>query len=180
MNQTLIVGGGCFWCTEATMKRIKGVVKVEPGYAGGRTTDPSYEDVCTGATGHAEVIRITYDDTIVSYQQLIDVFFHTHDPTTRNAQGNDRGTQYRSIIFYQDEEEREQVEKMIAKLEQSGEYDSPIVTELRPYEAFYRAESYHLDYYASNPDQPYCRYVIEPKISKLLKRYHSLIDTSDR
>lgn len=171
----LIVAGGCFWCTEAVFKRIRGVSAVMPGYTGGSVPDPSYRNVCTGTTGHAEAIEITYDPDVVSYESLLDVFFHLHDPTTLNRQGADHGTQYRSAIFYADEDEKKHAETVIAKLEQSGAYADPIVTTLEPLTAFYPAEEEHRDYYAQNSSQGYCQVVIDPKLQKLFRDYKPLI-----
>jgi len=164
-------GGGCFWCTEAVFERLAGVHSVESGYAGGQTTDPTYEQVCNGNTGHAEVIRINFDPAIISFDDLLEVFFATHDPTTLNRQGNDRGTQYRSVIFYHDESQQAAAAACIAKLNDSGEFSTPIVTEIAPLTNYYPAENYHQDFFRLNPAQPYCRAVIPPKLAKLQKRF---------
>jgi peptide-methionine (S)-S-oxide reductase len=170
-KETAVFGGGCFWCTEAIYKRVKGVEKVEPGYAGGHTTNPDYKLVCTGTTGHAEVIRITYDPKKISYKDLVDIFWYAHDPTTLNRQGNDVGTQYRSIILTLNEEQRKIAENSLKDAESSGMYKKPIVTAIEPLDEFYVAEDYHFDYFANNPNQPYCRAVIAPKIKHFLESY---------
>ena len=172
-NATL--AGGCFWCTEALFRRLKGVERVEPGYSGGHTENPTYEQVCTGSTGHAEAVQITYDPQLISFRQLLEVFFSVHDPTTLNRQGADVGTQYRSVIFYHSPEQKSIAKQMIRELDQSGQFSSPVVTEVVPYKAFYRAEDYHLNFYERNPDQPYCRAPIPPKLTKLSKSYHDLL-----
>ena len=164
---------GCFWCTEAIFTRINGVKSVVPGYSGGTVENPSYEQVCTGGTGHAEVAQIEFEPGIVSFEKLLDVFWHTHDPTTLNRQGNDVGTQYRSAIFYHDEEQKQIAEKSKKEIGESSLYDDPIVTEIVPLIKFYPAEDYHKKYYEQNQDAPYCMYVIEPKVQKLLKQYVS-------
>ena len=178
MDKNLAVatfGNGCFWCTEAIFQRLKGVESVLPGYSGGHVKNPAYREVCMGDTGHAEAIQITYDPEIISYRTLLEVFFYTHDPTTLNRQGNDVGTQYRSVIFYRNEKEKKEAEKIIEQLENDKVYSSRIVTELVPFDHFYEAEEYHQDYYNNNKNQPYCRAVINPKLDKFLKKYHSKI-----
>ena len=167
--ETATLGGGCFWCTEAVYKELKGVVDVKPGYSGGHVTNPSYEEVCTGTTGHAEVAQITFDPEVVSFSDILEVFFMTHDPTTLNRQGNDVGTQYRSAIFYHSEDQKQMAEKIIKLFEQEKIYNRPIVTEVTPFSKFYPAENYHIDYFENNPDQPYCQYVIVPKMEKFRK-----------
>ena len=164
-------GGGCFWCTEAIFKRIKGVEEVVSGYSGGQRENPSYEQVSSEATGHAEAVQVEFDPSIISYAKLLDIFFNLHDPTTVNQQGNDIGTQYRSVIFYHTEEQREIAEKVRDEIADSGLYHEPIVTEIVPFEKFYTAEEYHQNYYDSNQNQGYCSYIITPKIKKLLKEY---------
>jgi peptide-methionine (S)-S-oxide reductase len=159
------LGGGCFWCLEAVFSRLRGVATVVPGYAGGHVEDPSYEQVCTGATGHAEVIRIEFDPEVIGYCELLEVFFSMHDPTTPNRQGEDVGPQYRSIILYHDDGQRKTAEEIMADLGDS------VVTELVPMESFWPAEDYHRDYYRRNADQPYCRTVIEPKLKKLVRKH---------
>ncbi len=167
--ETATLGGGCFWCTEAIYKELKGVVDVKPGYSGGYVKNPTYEEVCTGNTGHAEVAQITFDPEITSFADILEVFFKTHDPTTLNRQGNDVGTQYRSVIFYHSEKQKETAEKVIKLFEEERVYDRSIVTEVTPFTAFYPAEDYHIDYFEKNPNQPYCQYVIVPKIEKFRK-----------
>jgi peptide-methionine (S)-S-oxide reductase len=162
-------GGGCFWCTEAIFQRLKGVEKVVSGYSGGHVDHPTYEQVCSGKTGHAESIQITYDPAKVSYSELLEVFWRTHDPTTRNRQGNDTGPQYRSVIFYHDEEQKKSAEAYKGKLESEHIWDHPIVTEIVPYVRFWPAEDYHQNYYNSNPSKGYCSIVITPKIEKFKK-----------
>lgn len=162
-------GGGCFWCTEVIFQRLEGVERVTPGYMGGNREHPTYEQVCSGATGHAEVIKIDYNETILPYQGLLAVFFKTHDPTTPNRQGNDVGTQYRSVIFYHDDRQRLEAEEFIRQLSAHGVYDAPIVTEVAPAQPFYEAEDYHHDYFNNNPQNPYCAAVIAPKLQKFLE-----------
>lgn len=174
MNEDLAIatfGNGCFWCTEAIFQQLKGVKTVLPGYTGGVIKNPSYEAVCTGRTGHAEAIQITYDPKVISYRELLDVFFYTHDPTTLNRQGNDVGTQYRSAIFYHNEEQKNTAEKMISQLTSEKVYDDPIVTEITEMDIFYEAEDYHKNYYNNNKNQGYCRAVINPKLDKFVKKY---------
>lgn len=165
------LANGCFWCSEAIFSRLKGVKSVVPGYSGGKVENPTYDDVCTGETGHAEAAQIEFDPTVIPYEKLLDVFWHTHDPTTLNRQGNDIGTQYRSAIFYHNDKQREIAEKSKRDLEESSIYRDPIVTEIVPFKKFYIAEDYHKKYYEQHQDAPYCRYVIDPKIQKLLKQY---------
>jgi peptide-methionine (S)-S-oxide reductase len=170
-----VFGGGCFWCTEAIYSSLKGVIKVTPGYAGGKTINPSYLQVCSGITGHAEVIRIEYDPSIIRYNDLLDVFFYTHDPTTVNRQGADVGEQYRSIILYANPEQKELAEQYIGRLNTSGEFNGPIVTQVKPLTEFYAAEDYHKSYFAANTGQPYCQMVISPKLAKFKKKFGTLI-----
>lgn len=165
------VAGGCFWCTEAVFDQLKGVVKVESGYSGGKVPNPTYDDVCSGETGHAESIQITFDPSVISYGDLLRVFLTTHDPTTLNSQGADVGTQYRSAVFYHNPEQEKIARQIIHEFEESKVWKRPIVTEVVPYKAFYMAEDYHQEYYAKNSRQPYCRVVIEPKIAKLREQY---------
>ncbi|MEX0711062.1 MAG: peptide-methionine (S)-S-oxide reductase MsrA [Pirellulales bacterium] len=162
-------GCGCFWCTEAVFQRLKGVHSVASGYSGGGLPNPTYGDVCSGTTGHAEVIQVSFDPNVISYAELLEVFWKTHDPTTLNRQGNDVGTQYRSVVFYHSDEQREQAEHIKRKLDESGAWGAPIVTEIAPLAAFYPAESYHQNYYNDNPRQPYCSVVIGPKLDKVKK-----------
>ena len=168
---TATFAGGCFWCTEAIFKRLKGVVSVTPGYSGGKTDNPHYDEVSTGSTGHAEAVQIKFDPLIIPYQRLLEVFWHTHNPTTMNQQGNDVGTQYRSMILYHTDEQKKLAEKSKEDIEKSGEYKDPIVTEIQPFEKFYTAEEYHKNYYENNQSAPYCTFVINPKIQKLLKEF---------
>ena len=160
-------GAGCFWCVEAVFQRIEGVESVVSGFSGGHVKNPAYREVVTGRTGHAEVIQITFDPDVVSFDTLLEVFFKTHDPTTLNRQGHDVGTHYRSAIFYHNEEQRAAAEQIKAALEAEGIWQDPIVTEITPFEAFYPAEDYHTNYFNQNQEQPYCAYVIQPKIEKL-------------
>jgi peptide-methionine (S)-S-oxide reductase len=164
-------GNGCFWCTEAVFQSLKGVIKVESGYSGGKISNPPYKEVCSGNTGHAEVIQITYDPTQVTFGKLLEVFFYSHDPTTLNRQGNDVGTQYRSVVFYHSDSQRQQAREVIAKLDKSGSWSDPIVTEVSPFSVFYKAEDYHQDYYNLNGREPYCNYVIKPKVDKFKKAF---------
>ena len=168
-------GNGCFWCTEAIFQQLKGVSSVLPGYTGGKVKNPTYKEVCTGTTGHAEAIQIVYDPSTISYRELLDVFFYTHDPTTLNRQGNDIGTQYRSAIFYHDADQKQEAEKIISELTAEEVYEDPIVTEVTPYEVFYVAEDYHKNYYNNNKNQGYCRAVINPKLDKFVRKYGNKI-----
>ncbi len=162
-------GGGCYWCMEAYFQRLDGVVKVESGFSGGNTPNPTYREVCSGMTGHAEVIQITYDTSIISFAELLKVFFTMHDPATLNRQGNDIGTQYRSVIFYQDDVQKKLANEIIEELNKAAVYDQPIVTEVSKWEAFYKAADYHQNYYNDNPNEGYCRFVIQPKLEKFEK-----------
>lgn len=171
MTELATFASGCFWCTEAIFKRLKGVISVTSGYSGGKRENPSYEQVSTGATGHAESIQIEFDPSIIPYQHLLEIFWHTHNPTTLNQQGGDIGTQYRSEIFYHTEEQKRIAEDSKKELENSGVYKDPIVTEIVPFTNFYPAENYHKDYYDKNKTAPYCTFVIDPKIQKLLKEF---------
>lgn len=174
-SKIAVFGGGCFWCTEAIFERLRGVLSVTSGYAGGDAEKPSYEQVSGGGTGHAEVIKIEFDPEKISYEDLLTVFFFTHDPTTLNRQGADVGTQYRSVIFYSDENQKSQAEKFIKNLENNKAYERPIVTEIKPVEKFYPAEIYDQKYYANNKEAPYCQIVIAPKLEKLEKRFAELL-----
>ena len=165
------LGGGCFWCTEAVFGEIKGVIRVEPGYSGGQSANPTYGQVSTGTTGHAEVVQITFDADVISFREILEVFFAIHDPTTLNCQGSDVGTQYRSVVFYHSTEQRATTEKLIEKLDKTGVFDVPIVTQIEPFKAFYKAEDYHKDYFKDHPEQPYCKLVIAPKITKLREHF---------
>ena len=171
--EAITVGGGCFWCLEAVYNGLQGVLKVESGYSGGSVPNPSYEAVCSGRTGHAEVVQVTFDPAIVSYQEILKVFFAIHDPTTLNRQGADVGTQYRSVIFYHDEEQKVVAEELIARLEMDQLWSQPIVTEVAALEAYYRAEEYHQDYFKNNQSQPYCQAVVSPKVAKFRKEFVS-------
>lgn len=169
--KTATLAGGCFWCLEAVFEDLKGVQSVVSGYAGGTVPDPTYKQVCTGATGHAEVVQIKYDPDVVSYDDLLNVFFAIHDPTTLNRQGADVGTQYRSAIFYHTAEQKEAAEQKIAEFYQTGPWDNPIVTEVAPLDEFYLAEDYHQEYFANNANQPYCQAVVAPKVAKFRKQF---------
>jgi peptide-methionine (S)-S-oxide reductase len=170
-RQIATLAGGCFWCLEAVYDELKGVESVESGYMGGQSENPSYEDVCSGATGHAEVVQVTFDPAVVSYQELLEVFFVIHDPTTRDRQGNDVGTQYRSAIFYHSAEQKRIAEDLIRSFESQRVYDAPIVTQVVPAERFYPAEDYHQEYFQRNPAQPYCRLVVAPKVAKFRREF---------
>ena len=170
-------GAGCFWCVEAAFQQLKGVTSVFSGYSGGHVENPTYEQVCTGSTGHAEVCQIEYDPEKISYEELLEVFFEIHDPTTLNRQGNDVGTQYRSVIFYHNEDQKKKAEKLKAELDAKGLWKNPIITELLPLSKFYKAEDYHQNYYRNNPNQPYCRVVIKPKLQKFEKVFELKLNT---
>ena len=165
------LGGGCFWCLEAVYRDVRGVEEVVSGYAGGQTPRPSYEQVCSGRTGHAEVVQLTFDPRQVTYRELLEVFFTIHDPTTPNRQGADVGTQYRSIVLYHSPEQEQTAREVMRELEANRVWDAPIVTQVEPLEAFYPAEAYHQDYFARNPNQPYCQIVIAPKVAKFRQKY---------
>ena len=171
MKQQATLAGGCFWCLEAVYDQLRGVENVQSGYAGGRRPNPTYEQVCTGTTGHAEVVQITYDDDQVSFRDLLDVFFTIHDPTTLNRQGGDVGTQYRSAIFYHDDSQKGESEAKIRELEAEKTWSDPIVTQIEPLKEFYPAEDYHRDYFERNPGQAYCAVVIAPKVAKARKHF---------
>ncbi len=179
-TEVAVFGGGCFWCTEAVFNELGGVASAMPGYAGGTVKNPSYEQVCTGRTGHAEAIKIEFDPRQIAYKELLVVFFATHDPTTPNRQGNDVGTQYRSIILYASEEQRREAENFIKELNDSLAYDNPVVTEVKPLGEFYEAEEYHHKYYENNSYQPYCQIIISPKLQKLHKRFNELLKSHSR
>ena len=174
--KTAVFGGGCFWCTEAVFQMLKGVIKVEPGYAGGTLENPSYERVSEGNSGHAEVIQVTYDPTLITFEDLLTVFFGSHDPTTPNRQGNDVGLQYRSVIFYDSDADRLVAVKVIKEVNESLADGTRVVTQLVPLEKFYPAETYHKDYYAKNSSAPYCQLIIEPKLEKVRKRVAELVN----
>lgn len=173
--KTAVFANGCFWCTEAVFSMLKGVKSVKPGYTGGTTDNPTYERVANGNTGHAEAIQIEYDSSLISYDDLLAVFFNTHDPTTLNRQGNDVGTEYRSAIFYADDEQKEKAESLVKELGDKKAYEKPIVTEVRPLTKFYEAEDYHHDFYKNNENSPYCQLVIAPKVEKMQKRFKELL-----
>jgi peptide-methionine (S)-S-oxide reductase len=174
--ETAILAGGCFWCTEATLQKLRGVQTITPGYAASKVENPSYEAVCSGRTGAAEAIEITFDPSVISYGKLLEIFWHVHDPTTLNRQGNDVGTQYRSGIYYLNEEQKQTALASKKELEQSGSYKNPVVTEIVPFTNFYQAEDYHKDYYERNRFQPYCMFVIDPKVRKILKEYQKEVE----
>jgi peptide-methionine (S)-S-oxide reductase len=170
-RETAVLGGGCFWCTEAVFRELRGVQRVESGYAGGSVPNPSYEEVCTGNTGHAEVVRVEFDPTELDYRDLLRIFFTVHDPTTRNRQGADVGTQYRSVVLYSDDEQRRVAEEVVREVTDAKIWRKPIVTEIEPLSAFYPAEEYHRDYFRQNPERAYCQLVIAPKVVKFRKKY---------
>jgi len=172
---TATLGGGCFWCTEAVFLRLRGVSKVTSGYTGGSVENPTYRQICTGTTGHAEVVRIEFDPEEIEFAQILDVFFHTHDPTTLNRQGADVGTQYRSSVFWDSKKQKDEASAVISDLDDSGEFDFPIVTTLEELGKFYPAEDYHQNYFDENPRQGYCEMVINPKVTKFQKRYKELL-----
>ena len=174
-TDTATFGNGCFWCTEAIFQQLEGVEKVESGYSGGHVANPTYKEVCTGNTGHAEALRIVYDPKKISFDELLEVFWQTHDPTTLNRQGNDVGTQYRSVIFFHNNEQKQKAEKYKGELDKSGAFNNPIVTEIVPAQTFYKAENYHQNYYNENGSQPYCQFVIRPKVEKFQKVFKSKI-----
>lgn len=168
-KEKVTLGGGCFWCTEAVYLQLKGVSDVKPGYSGGHVKNPSYKEVCAETTGHAEVVQITFDPEVVSFTEILEVFFVTHDPTTLNRQGNDVGTQYRSAIFYHSEGQKQTATQIISQLEKEKVYKNPIVTEVTAFDEFYIAEDYHINYFARNKNQPYCQFVVAPKVEKFKK-----------
>jgi peptide-methionine (S)-S-oxide reductase len=170
-TETAILGGGCFWCTEAVYREVKGITSVESGYMGGHVAQPSYEQVCVGDTGHAEVVKLEFDPTVISYRDLLEIFFTIHDPTTLNRQGNDVGTQYRSVIYYQSPQQEAMARQVVAEM--AHVWDAPIVTELAPAQAWYKAEDYHQDYFSQHPLQGYCAFVVAPKVEKFKKTYAS-------
>jgi peptide-methionine (S)-S-oxide reductase len=171
MRELATFGGGCFWCVEAIYQDLKGVDSVVSGYAGGESEHPTYHQICTGTTGHAEVVQTGFDPEVISFADLLEIFWRTHDPTTLNQQGADRGTQYRSVIFYQSEDQKQIAEQSLADTDQSGLWQDPIVTEISPIGVFYEAEDYHQNYYKQNGSQPYCRMVIDPKMSKFREMF---------
>ena len=173
--QIATLGGGCFWCIEAVFEEVKGIVSVVSGYSGGVTKNPSYHEVCTGTTGHAEVVQIKFDPAIINYKEILDIFFHTHDPTSLNKQGADIGTQYRSVIFYHNMKQQAIAEEIIKELNATRVYSKPIVTQLEKFTAFYLAEEYHQEYFKKNPDAAYCNFVVKPKVDKLKKDYSEML-----
>jgi peptide-methionine (S)-S-oxide reductase len=172
-TKTIVLGGGCFWCTEAVFDRVQGVLDVESGYSNGETLNPSYEQVCTGRTGHAEVVKLVFDPAQISLREILEIFFVVHDPTTLNRQGNDVGTQYRSGIYYLDETQKQVAEQVIAEIEAGKTYRSPVVTEVKPLSNYSAAEAYHQDYFLKNPNQGYCAFVVGPKVEKFQKTFAS-------
>ena len=170
-DESVILGGGCFWCLEAVFDRMAGVKSVESGYMGGKLDNPTYRQVCSGATGHVEVVRVTFDTSELSFRDILEVFFAIHDPTTLNRQGNDVGTQYRSVIFYTSDEQRAIAEQMISELNAAHTWPNPIVTTVEPATKFFMAEDYHQEYYANNSSQPYCQFVVAPKVKKFQQKF---------
>ncbi len=177
-KEIIIFGGGCFWCTEAIFKMLKGIISIQPGYAGGNVKNPTYEEVSIGNTCHAETVRVEYDPDIISFKNLLTVFFATHDPTTKNRQGNDVGDQYRSIILYTTQEQKKESEKFIKELNGSNEKGAPIVTEIKELDNFYESEEYHKNYYENNKEKPYCQVVINPKLKKVQEEFEHLLNNS--
>ena len=175
--ETATLGAGCFWCVEAVFQQLEGVQKVVSGYTGGNTLNPNYREVCTGTTGHAEVAQIEFDPNVISFEELLEVFWQTHDPTTLNRQGNDVGTQYRSAIYYHSDTQRNIAEESKAEMDKSGIWDNPIVTEITAMDVFYPAEDYHQNYFQLNPTQPYCQFVIHPKMKKFTKDFKDKLKT---
>ncbi len=170
-TETVTLGGGCFWCLEAVFEQLEGVHSVQSGYSGGARPNPTYEQICSGATGHAEVVQVVFDPSVTSYREVLQIFFSIHDPTTLNRQGNDVGTQYRSVIFHHSDEQREMAQTVIEELDQAKVLDNPVVTELTALENFYPAEDYHNEYFRQNPSQPYCQFVVSPKVAKFRAQY---------
>ena len=170
-TETIVLGGGCFWCTEAVFDRVQGVLDVESGYSNGETVNPSYEQVCTGRTGHAEVVKLVFDPAQISLREILEIFFVVHDPTTPNRQGNDVGTQYRSGIYYVDEAQKQLADEVIREIEASKTYRAPVVTEVKPLANYSAAEAYHQDYFLNNPNQGYCAFVVGPKVEKFQKTF---------
>jgi peptide-methionine (S)-S-oxide reductase len=171
--EVITLASGCFWCTEAVFKRVNGVISAISGYSAGSIDNPSYDQVCSGRTGHAEAVQVRFDPSVISLEQILEIFFYTHDPTTLNRQGNDVGTQYRSAIFYNSQRQKDISNKIKNELDSKGIYSNPIVTEITPFSNFYQAEEYHIDYYDNNRSAPYCSYVIDPKVNKLLTKFSS-------
>ena len=177
-KEVATLGGGCFWCTEAVFSELKGAEKVEPGYCGGELANPTYEQVSTGTTGHAEVVQITFDSEMIAFEEILEIFFATHNSTTLNRQGPDVGTQYRSVIFYHNNEQKAIAEKLIEELNGAKIWDAPIVTQIEPFKVFYKAEDPHKDYFKHHPEQPYCQLIIAPKIAKLRKHFSDKLKKS--
>lgn len=175
MKEVITLGSGCFWCTEAIFQRLKGVESAVSGYSGGHIKNPGYKEVCTGRTGHAEVVQVTFDPEVISLQEILEVFWKTHDPTTLNRQGNDVGTQYRSAVFYHNENQKMLATQIKQALDVSGAWPDPIVTEITPFETFYAAEDYHQDYFNENGSQPYCQFVVKPKVDKFKKVFADML-----
>jgi peptide-methionine (S)-S-oxide reductase len=171
MTEIATLGGGCFWCLEAVYNDTRGVVSAISGYMGGARPNPSYESVCSGATGHVEVVEVTFDPAVISFREILEIFFVIHDPTTMNRQGNDAGTQYRSVIFYHSEEQKDAAEAVVAEITAEGAFQDPVVTAIEPVKTFWRAEDYHQEYLANNPFQPYCMFVVAPKLAKFRKKF---------
>jgi len=170
-TETAVLGGGCFWCVEAALLQLEGVLNVESGYMGGKVDQPTYEQVCSGNTGHAEVVKVEFDPGVVSYGELLEAFFTAHDPTTLNRQGNDEGTQYRSVIFFLNEKQRTEAERVIAEFAAKNVFDAPIVTAVEPARAFWKAEEYHQNYFANNSNRPYCLFAVAPKVAKIRAKF---------
>ncbi|PSH05337.1 MAG: peptide-methionine (S)-S-oxide reductase [Acidobacteria bacterium] len=177
-TETAVVGGGCFWCVEAALLQVEGVLKVESGYMGGNVDHPTYKQVCTGTTAHVEVVRVEFDPSLLSFGELLEVFFTAHDPTTLNRQGNDVGTQYRSVIFFLNERQRTEAERVIAELTAKNIFGAPMVTAIEPAQTFWEAEDYHQNYFANNSNQPYCLYAVAPKVAKVRAKYAGRIKKS--
>lgn len=177
-REVATLGGGCFWCVEAVYNELNGVERVESGYAGGQVENPTYKDVCEGTTGHAEVVQLTFDPRVVSFKEILEVFFTVHDPTTLNRQGADVGTQYRSVIFYHDDAQRAVAEELIAEINAAKIWNAPVVTEVTPFEKFYVAEDYHQEYFSRNAGQAYCRFVVAPKVGKFREHYREKLKGS--
>jgi peptide-methionine (S)-S-oxide reductase len=176
--ETTTLGGGCFWCLEAVYDEMAGVTSVESGYMGGAKPAPTYQEVCSGRTGHVEVVQLTFDPAVTSFREILEVFFTIHDPTTRDRQGNDIGSQYRSVIFYHSDEQRATAEQVIREIDAAKIWDAPIVTDLHPAETFYRAEDYHQEYFQNNPAQPYCAYIVSPKVKKFRQKFAGKIKSA--
>lgn len=179
-GETATLGGGCFWCLQPAFQDLQGVQKVEVGYSGGTVVNPTYQQVCTGTTGHAEVVQVTFSPDVISYEEILEAFFAIHDPTTKDRQGADVGTQYRSVVFYHNQSQKEAAERMIRRMDAGKVWASPIATQVVPFEAFYRAEDYHQNYFANNPDQGYCRLTIAPKVAKFGKKYASMLKAAGK